>query len=106
VTPFFWILLGLGLFVLVLALQMRMIVSVALRRALAAKFGGLPTDTAWRVAVVEAAAPFPASEAALHLAHTYPAPLSHLRLARRTCLIAPLFILLVLAAGRLVLGVI
>jgi beta-lactamase regulating signal transducer with metallopeptidase domain len=74
VTPFFWILLGLGLFALVLALQMRMIVSVALRRALAAKFGGLPTDTAWRLTVVEAAAPAPASEAALHLANTYPAP--------------------------------
>ena len=105
-TPLFWILLGLGLFALVLAVQMRMIVSVALRRALAAKFGGLPTDTAWRLAVVEAAAPSPASEAALHLAHTYPAPRAHLRLARRACLTAPLFILLVLAAGRLVLGVI
>ncbi len=105
-TPLFWILLGLGLFAFVLAVQMRMIISVALRRALAARFGGLPTDTAYRLAVVDAATPTPASEAALHLAQTYPNPLSHLRLARRTCLIAPLFILLVLAAGRLVLGVI
>jgi len=106
VTALFWILLGLAVFAFLLAVQMRMIISVALRRALAAQFGGLPTDTPYRLAVVEATTPAPASEAARHLADTYPNPLSHLRLARRACLIAPLLILLVLAAGRLVLGVI
>lgn len=105
-TALFWILLGLAVFALLLAIQMRMIISVALRRALAAHFGGLHTDTPYRLAVVEATAPSPASEAARHLAATYPAPLSHLRLARRACLIAPLLILPILAAGRFSLGVI
>jgi hypothetical protein len=106
VIPLFWILLGLSLFAFVLAVQMRMIISVALRRALAAQFGGLPTDTPYRLAIVEATTPAPASEAARHLAATYPAPLSHLRLARRACLIAPVLILAILIIGRVFLGVI
>jgi hypothetical protein len=106
VTALFWILIGLVLFAFILAVQMRMVISVALRRALAAQSGGLPGDTAYRLAVVEAAGPSPASEAALHLARTYPKPLSQLRLARRTCLLAPLVVLLVLVAGRFAFGVI
>jgi hypothetical protein len=102
----FWILLGMAIFAFALAAQMRMIISVALRRALAAKFGGLPTDAAYRLAVVEAASPAQASEAAIHLAKTYPNPLSHLRLARRASLIAPVLILLILIIGRFALGVI
>jgi|TARA_R110002020_G_scaffold399971_1_gene609891 hypothetical protein len=102
----FWILLGLAVFAFALAAQMRMIISVALRRALSAKFGGLPTDVEYRLAVVEAASPAQASEAAIHLAKTYPNPLSHLRLARRASLIAPVLILLLLIIGRLALGVI
>lgn len=105
-TALFWILLGLAVFAFLLAIQMRIVISVVLRRALAAHFGGLPTDNPYRLAVVEATTPSPASEAARHLADTYPNPLSHLRLARRACLIAPLLILPVLAAGRLVLGAI
>jgi hypothetical protein len=106
VTALFWILLGLAVFAFLLAIQMRMIISIALRRALAAHFGGLPTDTPYRLAVVEATAPSPASEPARHLATTYPTPLSHLRLARRACFIVPLLILPILAAGRFSLGVI
>ena len=101
----FWILLGLAVFAFALAAQMRMIISVALRRALAAKFGGLPTAVEYRLAVVEAASPAQASEAAIHLAKTYPNPLSHLRLARRASLIAPVLILLLLIIGRVALGV-
>lgn len=105
-TALFWILFGLAVFALLLAIQMRMIISVALRRALAAHFGGLPADMPYRLAMVEATAPSPASEAARHLVATYPIPLSHLRLARRACLIAPVMILLILAAGRFIFGVI
>lgn len=95
-----------AVFAFALAAQMRMIISVALRRALAAKYGGLPTAAEYRLAVVEAASPAQASEAAIHLAKTYPNPLSHLRLARRASLVAPVLILLLLIIGRLALGVI
>ncbi|MBU1288357.1 MAG: hypothetical protein KJ871_11585 [Alphaproteobacteria bacterium] len=102
----FWIVLGLAVFAFALAAQMRLIISIMLRRALAHRFGGYTNDTAYRLAVVEAASPAQASEAAIHLAKTYPNPLSHLRLARRVSLAAPVLILMLLILGRFALGVI
>ncbi|MEE2921751.1 MAG: hypothetical protein VYC38_08310 [Pseudomonadota bacterium] len=79
----FFILLGITIFVLLLALQMRWMVSLALRRALADKFGGLPSDAAYRQGVADAGRQISHTDVAAHLNTTYPDQLAHLRLARR-----------------------
>lgn len=102
----FWTLAVTLAFAIALAAQMRMIISVALRRALAANFGGYPNDAAYRAAVYNAGRRSPETPEAVHLSSEYPNPLAHLALARRTSLIAPGLLLLVVLAGRFVLGVI
>ena len=92
-----WIVLGLVGFLFLLAVQMRMLISVSLRRALAEKFGGDYRSADYRAAVRATAAPAPEGEHAAFLIETYPLPLSHLRLARRVTYTAPMAILLVLA---------
>lgn len=100
----YWALVVLSGFAFALALQMRAMIGVVLRRALAAKFGD-GDDRERRLAVVQAAAGTDAGAEASHLITTYPRPLAHLRTARRWTLIAPAVLLILLAAGRLKLGV-
>lgn len=78
-----FILLGLTVFALLLALQMRWMISVALRRALSEKFGGLPSDVAYRQGVADAGRRVSHNDVSAHLNTTYPNQLGHLRIARR-----------------------
>ncbi len=105
-TPLFWSLMILAGFALALAVQIRLLISYALRQALAAKFGGERSDAAYRLAVAGAGRLPPDSEAARHLAVTYPVQLRQLALARRVTLIAPALLLALLLAGRFLLGVV
>jgi len=111
----FWILLG-GLgFAFALAVQMRMMIALVLRRALKAWNEDLTDRAKANSAVILAAAPGPFTAesddepgiraAAEHLRSTYPNPLSHLRTARRYSLVTPVLLLVLLVAGRAVLGV-
>ena len=97
-----WIVLGMTGFAFVLAAQMRMLISVLLRRALADKFGGDHRDPAYRAAVAASGKTDTPGEHLAWLTETYPAQLSHLRLARRVTYTAPMAILLSLAYLRLV----
>jgi hypothetical protein len=99
-----WIVLGLTGFAFVLALQMRALISVSLRRALAEKFGGDHRSADYRAAIVATSKPAPEGEYVAYLVETYPSPLSHLRLARRVTYTAPMAILLSLAWLRFAAG--
>lgn len=102
----FWVLAVVLAFAILLAAQMRMLVSIVLRRALAARFGGNHTDTEYRTAIYEAGRTAPASEHARYLAEEYPNPLAQLTLARRVALLAPALLLLLVLAARYLLGLI
>lgn len=102
----FWILATLLGFAILLAAQMRMLVSIVLRRALAARFGGNHTDTQYRTAICEAGRTAPASEHARYLAEEYPNPVAQLTLARRVALFAPALLLLLALAARYLAGLI
>ena len=113
-TVLFWILIG-GLgFGFALAVQMRMMIALVLRRALKAWNDVFEDRIKANQAVMLAARPTPdlASDdadllaAATHLRETYPNPLAHLQTARRYSLILPVLLLAVLALGRAALGVI
>ena len=95
-----WIVLGVAGFAFVLAAQMRMLISVSLRRALAEKFGGDYRDALYRAAIAAVGTKAEIGEHSAWLAETYPAPVSHLRLARRVTYTAPMAILLSLAYLR------
>ena len=97
-----WIVLGLSGFALVLAAQMRMLISVSLRRALADKFGGDHRDPAYRDAIASSGKTDTPGEHLAWLIETYPAQLTQLRLARRVTYTAPMAILLSLAYLRFV----
>ena len=99
-----WIVLGITGFAFVLAAQMRMLISVSLRRALADRFGGDYRDAAYRAAVASTASPAPDGAHATYLLEAFPIPLSHLRLARRVTYTAPMAILLSLAFLRFIAG--
>jgi len=99
-----WTVLGIAGFAFLLALQMRYLISVSLRRALAAKFGG-DFREARHVACIRATqAGTGEDEGVRFLEEVYPAPLSHLRLARRVTYTAPMAISLTLAFMRFGLG--
>jgi hypothetical protein len=102
----FWILAALLGFAILLAAQMRMLLSIVLRRALAAKFGGKHTDAAYRTAIYDAGRAAPDGPHTLYLSTEYPKPLAHLALARRVALIAPGLLLLLVLTARYGLGVI
>ena len=103
-TVVFWALAVILAFAITLAAQMRMMISIVLRRALAAKFGGGPNDAEYRAAIFAYGRGPADSEAGRYLEAEYPRPLAHLALARRVSLIAPLLLLAVVLAGRFTLG--
>ena len=105
-TILFWTCLALAAFAFALAVQMRVMVALVLRKALAAKYGGEANGSEYRDAVLQAANDAPESTEAQHIIDTYPRPLSHIRLARLVCLVAPPALFVILLAGRFVLGVI
>lgn len=102
----FWTLSVILAFAILLAAQMRMLLSIVLRRALAAKFGGNHTDPQYRAAIYDAGRTAPGSEHARYLAAEYPDPVSQLTLARRVALIAPALLLVLVLAARYLLGLI
>lgn len=105
-TIVFWTLAALLAFAILLAAQMRMLVSIVLRRALAARFGGNHTDTEYRTAIYDAGRTAPESEHARYLSAEYPNPVAQLTLARRVALVAPALLLLHVLAARYLLGLI
>ena len=109
----FWILLG-GLgFAFALAVQMRMMIALVLRRALKAWRGEFEDRAKANAAVILAAGaadtevdPEPAlQDAAQHLRETYPKPLAHLKTARRYSVVTPVLLLVLVIVGRTVPGV-
>ena len=97
-----FILLGLTGFAMALALQMRWLISVSLRRALVDKFGGELTDLRYRMGVADAGRLVEHSEEASWLNITYPDQVSQLRLARRVsiyCLPVIIALLVILRFG-------
>lgn len=106
-TLLFWILVGGLSFGFALALQMRMITALVLRRALKAWREDYADRAKANAVVVAAASQAPAEdEAVAYMQATYPSPLAHLRAARRYSVILPALLVGVLALGRLVWGVI
>ena len=104
-TVGFWILIG-GLgFALALAVQMRMMIALVLRRALFAGQPGLSPASANALVVQAADLDETSSAEARDLAATYPAALSHLRTARRACTVIAVMIVAALLAGRYILKV-
>lgn len=102
----FWTLTALLGFAVLLAAQMRMLLSIVLRRALAHRFGGKHTDPRYRAAIYEIGRTAPATEDTDFLSTEYPQPIAHLMLARRVALVAPALLLILVLAGRFALGVI
>jgi triphosphoribosyl-dephospho-CoA synthetase len=110
----FWIMLGGLAFAFALAVQMRMMIALVLRRALKAWNPACEDRAKANEAVMLAAASgvfegdfdVETKAAAEHLRSTYPNPLSHLRTARRYSLVTPVLLIVVMAVGRAVLGVI
>jgi hypothetical protein len=104
VTILFWTLSVILVFAIALAAQMRMIISMALRRALAAKFGGGPNDVDYRAAILSLGRGPATTDAEKHLETEYPNPVAQMKLARRVSLAGPLALLIVVAIGRFGLG--
>ncbi|MDJ0922391.1 MAG: hypothetical protein QNI84_14780 [Henriciella sp.] len=110
----FWILLGVIAFAFALAVQMRVVIALVLRRALKAWKPEFDDRVLANDAVIAAAGQSQSQSgaepvqqsAAAHLIETYPNPLRHLRLARRVSLVAPVMLIVLLALGRFRLGVI
>lgn len=103
-TVLFWTLAVVIVFAILLAAQMRMIISIALRRALAAKFGGTPNEVEYRGAILSLGRGPADTEARQYLEAEYPNPLAHMKLARRVSLAGPIALLAVVAIGRFWLG--
>ena len=110
----FWILLGSVGFAFALAVQMRMMIALVLRRALKAWRPEFEDRVKANEAVMVAAsevpipesAPAGLSEAIEHLRTIYPNPLCHLRTARRCSVVTPVLLFVLLVMGRTILGVI
>ena len=108
----FWGLVIIVAFAAALAVQMRMMIGVVLRRALRAWRAELEDVQKANAAIVSAASdadvPTDAepwlTETVAHLRTTYPNPLNHLRTARRYSVLAPIVLFGLLAYGRIGLG--
>lgn len=107
----FWTLVVLAVFAFALALQMRVMIGIVLRKALIARDKELDAGKA-NAAISWAANPaglppdarqWLRDQVSILLAE-YQKPLSHLRIARRWCIIAPALVVLLLAVGRYRLG--
>lgn len=113
-TILFWGVIGVLSFAFVLAVQMRVITALVLRRALKAWNTELEDRMKANTAVIWAAGVKPLPEdakpwlqsARAHLQETYPNPLAHLRTARRYSIVLPVLLISILALGRFVWGVI
>ncbi|MEM7330052.1 MAG: hypothetical protein AAF437_15020 [Pseudomonadota bacterium] len=113
-TVVFWILFGGVGFAFALAVQMRVMVALVLRRALKAWQPELEDRLKANSVVIAAAnrGPLAAdseawlSDAVTYLRDHYPLPLGHLRMARRYSVILPVILILLIALGRFGLGVI
>lgn len=99
----YWTLVVLAAFAFALAVQMRVMIGIVLRRALQARFPD-GEDAGYRSAVAAAANRAPGDPLANHLTESYPRPLDHLRMARRWSRIAPVLLLGLLLIGRYKLG--
>ena len=106
----FWTLAGALVFAFALAVQMRVMVARILRIALEAHNPALD-ESEVRQAVAKTAnrerpqdvAPGPDVD---HLRLAHPQAIGHLQLARKSTRILPMFLILLLAVGRKILGVI
>ena len=107
----YWTIVVLAVFAFLLAVQMRVMIGVVLRKALIARTPDLDAGKA-NAAISWAAntAELPGEtrmwlrEQVDHLRGEYPRPLGHLRIARRWCIIGPLLVILLVAIGRFRLG--
>ena len=107
----YWTLVVLAVFAFALALQMRVMIGIVLRKALMAREKELDAGRA-NAAISWAANPAGLPPDArqwlrdqVAILHSeYQKPLSHLRIARRWCIIAPAIALLLVAIGRYRLG--
>ncbi|MEM5515731.1 hypothetical protein WNY37_02145 [Henriciella sp. AS95] len=86
-------------FVFALAVQMRLMAGVALKRAAKAKFDGLD-ETQARLAVAGAVDGEADGEAAGYLAETFPGAIRHIRLARKGTIVMAAALVGVIAAWR------
>ncbi len=87
-------------FVFALAVQMRLMAGVALKRAVKAKFEGLDERQA-KLAVAGAVnGGAEAGEAAGYLAETFPGAIRHIRLARKGTIVMAAALVAVIAAWR------
>lgn len=107
----YWTLVVLAAFAFALAVQMRVMIGVVLRKALVARNPSLDAGKAnaaigWAANGTELPAESDTwlREEVAHLNAEYPRPISHLRIARRWCVIGPVLVLLLLALGRFRLG--
>lgn len=98
-------------FAFALAVQMRVLIGMVLRKALAARDNRLDAGQAnaaigWaagRTDVPVDAESWLAPQVD-HLRSEYPRPLAHLQIARRWCVISPVLVVLLVAIGRFRLG--
>lgn len=109
----FWILFGALGFAFALAVQMRVLIALVLRRALKAWNADLDNREKANLVVVQAAArtsdtveqePW-LQKSVAHLRETYPAPLKQIQIARRFSVLIPVLMIAYLAIGRFSLGV-
>ena len=106
----YWILLGVLGFGFALAVQMRVMIALVLRRALNAWREGFAQRATADAVIINAAGWSDGAgdqlhnQAVAHLRETYPLPLSHLRTARRASIAFPIAILAWLALGRFAFG--
>ena len=87
-------------FVFVLAVQMRLMAGVALKRAAKAKFEDLDERDA-RLAVAGAVAGLVDDGPASYLSGEFPAAIRHIRLARKGTMVMAALLVVVIAAWRL-----
>ncbi len=100
----FWALLAAGAFAFLLAVQMRFMISHAFRRALAAKFGGEMASLEYRQVIAGLGHSLAATPEARHIEAIYQSAVSHLLLARKVSIVAPVACAAILLIGRAYFG--
>lgn len=105
----FWILFGGIAFAFALAVQMRVMIAIVLRRALMAReteLGRADANAAIMLAAGGKDDRAAQDPRVLHLVESYPNPLHHLRRARRASIITPVLLFALVLIGRFGIGVI